>query len=140
MTVVFLDSNVIISALIGAPNSPPAVLVDWIAGSSSASLVTGRCCVQEVDRVLQRKLPSARALWRQFLQASRIVVVSCPRKSLHGINAKDEPIVAAAVAASARCFVAGDKHLIAEIRGAKAALPAAVTPRELLEEFLAAGL
>ena len=62
MIVVFLDSNVLISALVGLPNSAPVVLVDWLAGSSAASLITGRCCIQEVERNRTRKWPQARQL------------------------------------------------------------------------------
>jgi len=133
---VFLDSNVLISALIGSAHSAPVVLVDWLAGNPAAVLVTGRCCVQEVEKNLARKLPQAQPLWHQFLSASGIHMVPCPRKSIAGINAKDAAIVAAAVSASATHFVTGDKRLLAEMRAAKSRLPPGVTPREMLEVLL----
>jgi hypothetical protein len=46
---VFLDSNVLVSSLIGSAESPPVQLVDWLAGSSNRALMTGRCCIQEKD-------------------------------------------------------------------------------------------
>ena len=139
MIAVFLDSNILISALIGPAHSAPVVLVDWLAGSPAATLITGRCCIQEVEKNLARKLPQAQPLWRQFVIASGIRIVPCPRKSVAGINAKDTAIVAAAVAVAATHFVTGDKRLLAEMRAAKSRLPQALTPREMLEALLTQG-
>lgn len=139
MIAVFLDSNVLISALIGSSHSAPAVLVDWLAGSHAATLVTGRCCIQEVEKNLARKLPQAQPIWQQFIAASDIHIVRCPRTSITGINTKDTAIVAAAVSAAATHFVTGDKRLLAEMRAAKSTLPLALTPREMLEALLEQG-
>lgn len=139
MIVVFLDSNALISALIGSANSAPVVLVDWLASGPAAALITGRCCTQEVERNLARRLPQAQPLWEQFLSASGIRIVHCPRRSVAGINAKDVAIVAAVVDAAATHFVTGDKRLLAEMRAAKGKLPPAVTPREMLASLLAPG-
>jgi predicted nucleic acid-binding protein len=136
---VFLDSNVLISTLIGSAHSAPVVLVDWLASSHAATLTTGRCCVQEVEKNLARKLPQAQPLWEQFVIASGIRIVPCPRKPIAGINAKDMAIVAAAVSAAATHFVTGDKRLLAEMRAAKSKLPQALTPREMLEALLTQG-
>jgi predicted nucleic acid-binding protein len=136
---VFLDSNVLISALIGSAHSAPVILVDWLASSPAATLITGRCCIREVERNLAHKLPQAQPLWRQFLVASSIRIVLCPRQSVAGINAKDTAIVAAAVSAAATHFVTGDKRLLAEMRAAKSGLPQALTPREMLEALLTQG-
>ncbi len=136
MITVFLDSNVLISALIGSAHSAPVVLVDWLASSPAAALITGRCCIQEVERNLARKLPQARPLWQHFVSASGIHIVPCPRTRIGGINAKDAAIVAAAVSASATHFVTGDKRLLAQMRAAKSKLPTALTPREMLEVLL----
>jgi uncharacterized protein len=133
---VFLDSNILISALIGSAHSAPVVLVDWLASSSAAALMTGHCCIQEVEKNLGRKLPQAQPLWHQFVSASGIQIVPCPRKLIAGINAKDTAIVAAAVAAAATHFVTGDKRLLAQMRAAKSKLPLALTPREMLEVLL----
>lgn len=136
MITVFLDSNVLISALIGSAHSAPVVLVDWLAGNPTAALITGRCCIQEVERNLARKLPQAQPLWQQFVSASGIHIVPCPRKSIAGVNAKDAGIVAAAVSASATHLVTGDKRLLAQIRASKSQLPQALMPREMLELLL----
>jgi predicted nucleic acid-binding protein len=136
---VFLDSNILISALIGSAHSAPVVLVDWLASSRAATLITGRRCIQDVEKNLARKLPQAQPLWRQFVIASGIRIVPCPRKSIAGINAKDTAIVAAAVAAAATHFVTDDKRLLAAMRAAKSRLPQALTPREMLEALLTQG-
>jgi predicted nucleic acid-binding protein len=136
---VFLDSNILISALIGSTHSAPVVLVDWLAGDPAATLITGRCRIQEVEKNLARKLPQAQPLWKQFVTASGIRIVPCPRNSIAGINAKDTAIVAAAVSAAATHFVTGDKRLLAEMRAAKSRLPQALTPREMLEVLLTQG-
>ena len=136
MITVFLDSNILISALIGSTHSAPVVLVDWLASSRAATLITGRCCIQEVEKNLARKLPHALPLWQQFVIASGIGIVPCPRRSIAGINTKDAAIVAAALAAAATHFVTGDKRLLAEIRAARSSLPQALTPREMLEALL----
>ena len=136
MIKVFLDSNVLISALIGSAHSAPVVLVDWLASGPATELTTGRCCIQEVERNLARKLTQAQPLWHQFVNASGIHIVPCPRKPITGVNAKDAAVVAAAVSASATYFVTGEKRLLAEMRAAKSKLPLALTPREMLELLL----
>jgi hypothetical protein len=35
------------------------VRVDWLASSPAATLITGRCYIQEVEKNLARKLPQA---------------------------------------------------------------------------------
>lgn len=140
MIVVFLDSNVLLSALISSAHSPPTVLIDWLAGRERITLATGRCCVQEVERNLVKKLPQAQPLWQKFLSVTNLRLDACPRKHVAGINEKDMPIVAAAIAAKAAYFVTGDKALIAEMRAAKIKMPQPVTPREMLEELLTLGL
>lgn len=137
MITVFLDSNVLISALIGSAHSAPVVLLDWLAGNPAAAPITGRCCIQEVENNLARKLPRAQPLWQQFVSASAIRIVPCPRKAVAGINAKDAAVVAAAVSAAATHFVTGDKRLLAQMRAAGSKMPLALTPREMLEVLLA---
>lgn len=134
---VYLDSNVLISGLIGSAQSAPVVLVDWLAGNRDAELITGRCCIQEVEKNLARKLPQAHSSWKQFLVASAIRVVPCPSTRVPGINSKDQAIVSGAVAAGATHFITGDKRLLVEMRRSPGAFPSALTPREMLEALVA---
>lgn len=133
---VFLDSNVLISALIGDSDSAPVILVDWLTGGHLGPALTSRCNVEEVERNLARKLPHAAPLWRSFLQRSDVTVVPCKKGRTRGINPKDAPIVAAAIAAKATHFVTGDKRLIEEIKKTRVKSPLVVTPREMIEAIL----
>lgn len=134
---IFLDSNVLISALIGDPDSPPVILTDWLAGKGLGPLLTGKCNVEEVERNLARKLPGALAVWKAFLRSSGIMVVPCKRRRMKEINAKDVPVVAAAVAAEATHFVTGDKRLMEEMKRAGVNPPLPVTPKAMLDIILA---
>ncbi len=133
---VFLDSNVLISALIGDPDSAPVILVDWLTGGHLGPALTSKCNVDEVERNLVRNLPPAAPLWKSFLQRSGVTIVPCKKGRTRGINPKDAAIVAAAIAAKATHFVTGDKRLIEEMKkkGIKAPIP--VTPREMLDAIL----
>lgn len=51
MIVVFLDTNVLVSALMGARDSPPQVLVDSLSRNPVVRLTKGRGCVQEVSKI-----------------------------------------------------------------------------------------
>lgn len=133
---VFLDSNVLISALIGDADSAPVILVDWLTGGHLGPALTSKCNVAEVERNLVRKLPQATPLWRAFLRRGGAAVVACKKERARGINPKDAPIVAAAVAAKATHFVTGDKRLIEEMKKAKMKAPLPLTPREMLDAIL----
>lgn len=133
---IFLDSNVLISALIGAPDSAPVILVDWLAGGRPGPMLTSRWNVVEVERNLRRRLPDALPLWRQFLARSGVQLVGSRVKTCSGINAKDAAIVAAALRGRATHFVTGDKRLLAELRATDLKQPIPVTPREMLELLL----
>jgi len=135
---VFLDSNVLISALIGEPDSAPAILVDWMMSGQLGALLTSRCNLQEVERNLARKLPRALPVWRQFLNTSGIIVVPCKKEPIKGINTKDTAIVASAIAAKSSHFVTGDKRLIEEMKKLSESFsPLPMTPREMLDVILA---
>ena len=72
---VFLDSNVLISALIGDDEAPPTVLVDWLAGGQAGTALTGKCNLLEVERNLAAKLPGAAPPWGLFLERTGIQIV-----------------------------------------------------------------
>lgn len=134
---IFLDSNVLISALIGAPDAAPVVLVDWLAGAQPGQLLTSRENIMEVERNLRDRLPDALPLWQEFVARSGITIMPTSRKPRRGINAKDATIVAAALRGQASHFVTGDKRLLAEIRRVGIQPLSAVTPREMLDVLVA---
>lgn len=134
---VFLDSNVLISALIGDADSAPVILVDWLTGGHLGPALTSKCNIEEIERNLVHKLPQAVPLWKSFLQRSGVIVVPCKKTRTRGINPKDAPIVAAAIAAKASHFVTGDKRLIVEMKTKGVRVPLPATPREMLDAILA---
>ena len=136
---VFLDSNVLISALVGSPDSAPVILVDWLAGGRLGPLLTSRWNVAEVERNLRSRLADAIPLWREFLARSGVQVVTSGARTCQGITAKDSAIVAAALRSRATHFVTGDKRLLTEIRAAGLKQPVPVTPREMLDLLLQTG-
>lgn len=136
---VFLDSNVLISALIGSPESAPVILVDWLAGGQLGQLLTSKHNLTEVERNLRQPLPDALPIWQEFIARSGVQVVSGTAPRCKGINPKDAAIVGAALRRGATHFVTGDKRLLAEIRKARLAQLTAVTPREMLDWLLLAG-
>ena len=133
---VFLDSNVLISALVGSPDSAPVILVDWLAGGRLGPLLTSRLNVAEVERNLRTRLAAALPLWHQFLARTGVQVVTSPARNCPGINAKDSAIVSAALRSRATHFVTGDKRLLAEMRAAGLRPPVPVSPREMLDLLL----
>lgn len=133
---VFMDSNVLISALIGGSDAPSVILVDWLAGGQPGQLMTSSMNVAEVERNLSRKLSGALPIWQAFLARSGIKVVPNTRGRTRGINAKDASIVAAAVRAGATHFVTGDKRLLAEMERSALGSPLQVTPRQMLDVLL----
>ena len=133
---VFLDSNVLISALIGEADSPPVVLVDWMGGGQLGAMLTGECNLREVERNLSAKLPSAAPLWGRFLERSGIEVVICPKTPVRGINVKDAPMVGAALKAKCDYFVTGDKRLLTEIGKSRGSALIPLPPRAMLEVLL----
>ena len=133
---IFLDSNVLISALIGDSEAAPVILVDWLTGGLLGPALTSKCNVDEVERNLVRKLPQAAPLWKAFLQRGGITVVPCKKRPVRGINPKDAPIIAAAIAAKSTHFVTGDKRLVEEMKKAKIKVPLPVTPRAMLDTII----
>jgi predicted nucleic acid-binding protein len=114
------------------------ILVDWLAAGQPGPMITSAVNVAEVERNLNRKLPAALPAWQAFLLRSGIEVVPGTRSRTRGINAKDAPIVAAAVRAGATHFVTGDKRLLAEMEGSAIGSPLPVTPRQMLDVLLRA--
>ncbi len=109
------------------------MLIDWMAGGKLGLMLTGACNVQEVERNLLRLLPKAMPIWKQFVRESGTVVVECHKKKALAINAKDQLVVGAALAAKVSHFVTGDKRLLAEIKRAGNPGFSALSPRDMLE-------
>jgi predicted nucleic acid-binding protein len=107
-----------------------------LTGGQLGELITSHCNIGEVERNLTRKLPEAFPIWNEFLKRTGIRIVPCRQRIVKGINPKDSPIAASAIAVRATHFVTGDKKLLVELTKRQRASFAAVTPREMLDVIL----
>jgi len=131
---VFLDTNVLVSALHSAGGPPAAILRLHI--DDRIAIVVSQLVVEELIRAVHRKLPDALPLLRELLLNTPPEVVPDPsadeiQRSAPGVNRSDAPVLAAAVNAAADYLVSGDAAFLREARRLEIAV-ALVTPRELL--------
>ena len=120
---IVLDTNILIGALITKGTPPDSLYQAWLKGE--IELVTSTAQLAEVAAVL------ARPRLRRYLDAdeaaaivenldARAVVLDAPPDVNLSPDPKDNPILAAAIAAKADLIVSGDKkHMLAlgEVKG-----------------------
>lgn len=109
----FFDSNVLFSAFYN-PNSVPGELLRQHV-QDVLSIVVSSLVLREVARSLRRKQASRFPELDAFLRNTPPEIVAAPsaaaiRAVEHCINAKDAPILAAAIASGADCIVSGNTH------------------------------
>ncbi len=131
---VFLDTNVLVSALHSAGGPPGEVLRLHI--DERITIVVSQLVVDELIRAIHRKLPDALPHLREFLLNTPPEVVPDPMAEeiqtfAHGVNRSDAPLLAAAVIAGADYLVSGDVAFLREARRLETSVTL-VTPRELL--------
>ena len=133
---IVLDNNILIGALITKGTPPDSLYQAWLKGE--IELVTSTAQLAEVAAVL------ARPRLRRYLDAdeaaaivenldTRAVVLDAPPDVNLSPDPKDNPILAAAIAAKADLIVSGDKkHMLAlgEVEG----IPI-VTARDALDRL-----
>jgi len=134
---VFLDTNVLVSALY-SPGGPPAeILRRHIDGRIIA--VVSRQVVDELIRAVGRKLPEALPLLRDLLLSAPPEIVADPsaeevEQLASSVNRPDAPLLAAAVSAGVDYLVSGDAAFLREARRLKPAL-VPITPRQFLQRL-----
>ncbi len=101
---VFLDSNVIFSALYSPSGAPSVILGHFVKGS--VRVVVSQQVLEEVIRVIKEKLPEALPALRKLLTDSRPEIVANPHPEEPGqwsgrLSAGDAAILLAAIAAPA---------------------------------------
>jgi putative PIN family toxin of toxin-antitoxin system len=131
---VFLDTNVLVSALYSADGPPGAILRLHV--DERITIVVSQLVVDELVRAIHRKLPDALPPLRELLLNTPPEVVPDPTAEeiqtfAHGVNRSDAPLLAAAVNAGADYLVSGDVAFLREARRLETGV-ALVTPRELL--------
>jgi len=131
---VFLDTNVLVSALYSADGPPGAILRLHV--DERITIVVSQLVVDELIRAIRRKFPDALPLLREFLLNTPPEVVPDPtgeeiQTFAGGVNRSDAPLLAAAVMAGVDYLATGDSAFLREARRLKTSV-ALVTPRELL--------
>ena len=107
----FLDTNVLFSGLSGSTSPPAAILDRHIEGE--IVIVVSRFVLDELDGVIRRKQPAILGKLATLLADTPPDVVADPtgdevRAAKRCINAKDAPILAAAIKGDASCVVSGN--------------------------------
>jgi len=131
---VCLDADVLIAGLLSRTGASHAILV--LAELGLLRLVLPEAAVAEVRRNLAAKLPEAAPLFEEFL---RSVPLQIHRPTSHDrdrarelADAKDVPILAAAIGAGARLLVTHNVRHFRSGQGVRV-----VRPRTLIEEVRA---
>lgn len=126
---VFLDTNVLASAL--ATRGLCADLFESVLAEHE--LVASKEMLEELERVLTLKFNVPRPVARGFvaLIVETAETLAVPGEIPKGIpDPDDAPLIAAALAGGATCFVTGDKALLALKQAAGMAI---ISPRQFWE-------
>jgi len=133
---IFADANVLIAGAGSRSGASQAVLM--LAEVGLFKIVVCRQVLDEVERNLRRKLPGAMGIFAELMAELNPEVVDDPEPASwhpwhHYIEAKDAPILAAAVSASVdRLLTLNTRDFTQEV--AKASGLHIQTPAEFIEE------
>ena len=111
---VFLDSNVILSALFSERGAPRRILDIMAARLPPLHPLVGAYNLLEIERNLGKRLPGAWPAARNLIDRLGFTIVPLPAASAVAawtprVVAKDAPVIASAVAGRASVLVTGDK-------------------------------
>lgn len=139
---VFLDSNVVFSALYSSEGAPGVIFEHFIRGN--LSVVVSPQVLEEVIRTLKEKLPDALPALRRLLVNTPPEVVADPgradiEKWTKHLQAADAAILAAALSAQPDYFITGDKHFLDNQEITANAGMKIVTPAQFLETWTEGG-
>jgi putative PIN family toxin of toxin-antitoxin system len=135
---VFLDSNVIFSAIYSSKGAPAVILERFIEGR--LMVVVSQHVLDEVIRTIKEKLPEALPALRKLLVNAppEIRKDPTPEEVKHWsglLDIGDAAIMAAAVTAQPDYFVTGDRHFLENPEIVKRAGLQIVTPAQFLEAW-----
>jgi len=138
---VFLDSNVILSGLFSDKGAPRIILDLLSLGLPLLSGVAGEFNIVEIERNLNKKMPEALPIYRQYLPLLHLEITPLPAPreiaELKGlVGEKDLPVLASAIRAKADLLVTGDRKDFAKVRRMRIDPPRVVTPAEFLDLIL----
>ena len=129
----FLDANVLFSVAHG-PGGAAARLVEF-SQAGACELVTSTFAVTEATRNLRAKAPSASKTWDRLATLVAVVPEADPRlaeKAGATLQAKDLPILAAALACRAAVLVTGDRRHFGPLYGRAFGGTVVLAPRDAL--------
>lgn len=134
---IFVDSNVIASAFF-SPSGPPAQILD-LHRAGKITVVISQQVIGELTTSVAVKLGARLRQLLFFFLHTPPEIVSDPADEnvaaiLGTVNLSDAPILAAALAAQADCFVTGDRTLRTEALRLSSQLRI-LTPREFIGQF-----
>ena len=135
---VFLDSNVILSGLI-SDRAAPRLLLDLLCHDLPVlRAATGQYNLEEIQRVISRKLPAILPAFRDFMPRMHIEIVPLPVKRKLApyrgmIKDEDLPVLVSAIEFGADYLVTGDKRHFRGPRG-RADIPLRIcSPSEFID-------
>jgi predicted nucleic acid-binding protein len=143
MTRVFLDANVYFAGCVSEEGASAFVLE--LARRKKIELVSSKLVLHEADRNLRKKAStSSSKLFRQFLRSVRIRIVHASDASLkqyeNSVEAKDVPVIAAAVDSDAAYFLTLDrKHFLSSMIAKSLRRPRIMNPGDFLREIYLKG-
>ena len=135
---VFLDTNVVFSALHSPTGAPAEILRLHIDGN--IQMVVSQQVLEELARTISTELPQAVDSVQTLLLSTPPFVVPDPPRPLvdrwsQAVGLADAPVIAAAVEPRVDYFVTADRRLPAKLRASTKAALIAVSPREFLDSL-----
>ncbi len=134
----FLDANVLFTAAV-SPTGASAGLIA-LAEAGGCELVSSTLAVAEATRNLRATAPAAMDRWGVVDTVVGIVPEGDPRLLMRVdvvLEAKDRPILAAALGCRATVLVTGDRRYFGPLFGRAIGGTVVVPPREALDRLLA---
>lgn len=134
----FLDSNVIFSALYSARGAPGVIMEHFVKGD--ITIVISQQVLEEVVRTVKEKLPAALPALRRLLVSAPPEVVADPEPAdmerwREWLKPGDAAVLAAAISAQPDYFVTGDMHFTSIGDKVAEAGLSVVTPAQFLEAW-----
>ena len=135
---VFLDTNVLFSALYSTTGPAAYILNNFIAGK--LSVVISQQVLEEAVRNMKAKLPQTLPAFQRFLLDNPPVIVKNPsteevKEWSKLINFDDAGILASAMAVQPDYLVTGDKHFFENSKIIERSGLRIVTPAQFIKEF-----
>lgn len=133
---VFLDTNVIFSALY-SPTGPPAQILR-LHIDGRIQMVLSQQVLEELARTITAKLPAAAAAVQALLLNAPPEVVPDPslaevKRWTQLVGTVDAPVIAAAWEAGVDCFVSGDQGFLAKADEIAKERITVLSPRQFIE-------